>query len=113
MNRRSFLHIFGAGLPAVVVAEKFGLIERVRSYFFAPKGGWNPNENWATLTRTWWEKDGIWQADIVGTHVLQIRRLEGLPYWSENCTGTFMGISRKPYEGIYPKVDFDKALLIG
>ena len=43
MNRRSFLKLFSAGLPATVVAEKIGLIEKARKYFFAPKGGWQPS----------------------------------------------------------------------
>ena len=40
MNRREFLATLGIGAPAAVVAAKAGLFERVRSYFFAPKGGW-------------------------------------------------------------------------
>lgn len=41
MNRRAFLASLGIGLPSAVLAEKLGLAERVRSYFFAPKQGWN------------------------------------------------------------------------
>jgi hypothetical protein len=40
MNRRRFLALLAVGAPAAVVAEKLGLIERARSYFFAPRGGW-------------------------------------------------------------------------
>ena len=40
MNRRQFLASLGIGAPAAVLAAKMGLLERVRSYFFAPKRGW-------------------------------------------------------------------------
>jgi hypothetical protein len=40
MNRRRFLSLLALGAPATVVAEKVGLIEKVRTYFFAPPGGW-------------------------------------------------------------------------
>jgi hypothetical protein len=40
MNRRRFLALLAVGAPATVVAEKLGLLERARSYFFAPRGGW-------------------------------------------------------------------------
>lgn len=40
MNRRGFLQLFGAGLPAVVIAEKAGLVKKATKYFFAPKQGW-------------------------------------------------------------------------
>lgn len=75
MNRRSFLHIFGAGLPAVVVAEKFGLIERVRSYFFAPKGGWSSTRSFdgreiilATLRKALFEMQRDFDLSPVNVH---------------------------------------------
>lgn len=40
MDRRQFLASLGIGAPAAVLAAKTGLFERVRSYFFAPRGGW-------------------------------------------------------------------------
>lgn len=44
MNRRRFLSLLAVGAPSAVVAEKLGLYERVRSYFFAPAGGWQKTE---------------------------------------------------------------------
>src|SRR3954464_14471787 len=40
MNRRQFLATLGIGAPAAVLAAKAGLLERARTYFFAPKQGW-------------------------------------------------------------------------
>lgn len=40
MNRRRFLSLLSFGAPAAVVAEKLGLAQRIRTYFFAPAGGW-------------------------------------------------------------------------
>lgn len=52
MNRRAFLSLFAVGAPAAVVAEKLGLVERLRSYFFAPRGGWDVwDGTWRGLSR--------------------------------------------------------------
>jgi hypothetical protein len=113
MNRRSFLKLFGAGLPAVAVAEKLGLIERARSYFFAPKGGWNlwtpdVNLSGAPLTREMLKEAFD-------------RSLRGIPYYAPiPDIGPYMGISRDIAKSAefhradnWHPVDFDKALLIG
>src|SRR5579859_7506574 len=46
MDRRRFLSMLAVGAAASVVAPKMGILERLRSYFFAPRGGW------LTLPRT-------------------------------------------------------------
>lgn len=40
MNRRQFLAFLSVGAAAATVAPHVGLLERIRSYFFAPRGGW-------------------------------------------------------------------------
>jgi hypothetical protein len=40
MNRRNFLSLLAVGAPASIVAGRIGAIERLRTYFFAPPGGW-------------------------------------------------------------------------
>ena len=74
MDRRKFLSLFALGAPAAVVAEKLGLLERMRSYFFAPRGGW------------------------VKQGELYVPSLEGIPYFAENyTTGEWMGLARFPF----------------
>jgi hypothetical protein len=49
MNRRRFLSLLAVGAPAAVVAERLGLYDRIRSYFFAPIGGWSKRGDlWTT-----------------------------------------------------------------
>lgn len=40
IDRRAFLRLAALGLPSAVIAEKMGLAEKSRSYFFAPRAGW-------------------------------------------------------------------------
>lgn len=99
MNRRNFLRLFGTGLPALAVAEKIGLVERVRSYFFAPKGGWRPTEYYYDDRAYFVNAAGIWEArpDLAEiTNLTSPLDLTGLPYWIDfpRTDGTFYGISR-------------------
>ena len=109
MNRRGFLKLLGAGLPATVVAEKIGLVEKVRSYFFAPAGGWYGGiavQDVLALqleTMAPYISDAINHADSLAFYFVGFRYYDAMP------TGPYLGISRTPY----PKVDFDKAVLIG
>jgi len=41
IDRRRFLSLLALGAPAAVVAEKLGLLSRLKTYFFAPRGGWS------------------------------------------------------------------------
>jgi hypothetical protein len=41
MDRRRFLSLLAVGAPAAIVAERVGLLEKMRTYFFAPRAGWN------------------------------------------------------------------------
>jgi hypothetical protein len=147
MNRRNFLRLFGAGLPAVVVAEKIGLIERVRSYFFAPAGGWKgltvqealalQLEAFAPYIAKVIETDQTLAEQMFGPHFIDgiacfqhddhLRSFRGLgrkPYRTPvSDAGTFMGMrvivdplcppSEVHLRQDYPKIDFDRALLIG
>jgi hypothetical protein len=109
MNRRSFLKLVGAGLPAVVVAEKVGLIERVRSYFFAPAAGW-PGLTAQQALPLMLEKFTPYIHEAIERDGCLADRLLGIPYYAEvPPLGPYMGISRSAY----PKVDFKKALRIG
>jgi hypothetical protein len=116
MNRRGFLKLFGAGLPAVVLAEKIGLIEKARKYFFAPKGGWQPkaltpemlwNAHMRLMTQLYSECP---DRGIILTNVRVPEYLHGIPYFVAvpPTTGTFYGIQRSSY----PKIEWDKALEI-
>jgi hypothetical protein len=113
MNRRSFLKLVSAGLPAVAVAEKIGLIERVRSYFFAPKGGWkglNISEEAVALQLEKYKDQlpRLYDNDHLRAFVISLR---GIPYYADvsAISGAFYGISRRAYS----PVDFKKALLVG
>lgn len=40
MNRRAFLSFLAVGAAVSTVAPHAGFLEKIRSYFFAPRGGW-------------------------------------------------------------------------
>lgn len=100
MDRRKFISLLTLGCPATVVAEKLGLVDRIRSYFFAPKGGWGfykvaPN----VLTRSSIALQlemlqqtipTIYQNDLLLAALVELRYDPDF----ERSDGTFMGIDR-------------------
>jgi hypothetical protein len=121
MDRRSFLKVLGAGLPAIAIAEKVGLIERVRSYFFAPAAGW-PGltaqqalplmlEKFAPYIHEAIERD--WSLGYWDKMLLRPEHFKAAIEYSHLETMARREIPMTYETGINLKIEWDKALLVG
>ena len=108
MDRRGFLKLFGTGLPAAVVCEKVGLLERVRSYFFAPAAGWVRPEFLPTSIALQLESVSKQIPVMYESDAALYDRLAGIPYYQTVRVGEWRGLDRSSY----PTIDWDRALEI-
>lgn len=107
MDRRNFLKLVGLGLPSIVVAEKLGLWEKVRSCFFAPEGGWRPDVlNLQQVIALQLEA----LAPYIAKEVDRDRRLYDYMVWNSSMT-VRRGKFRAKDSG-YNKIEWDKALIL-